>query len=71
MTTMQARPGVPGHSLAERGFMASLALALALCQIIQEQSGGISIDALLSTRALALARWISKRLLMLCRRYKN
>ena len=27
-------------------FMASLALALALCQIIQEQSGGISIDAL-------------------------
>lgn len=26
--------------------MASLALALALCQIIQEQSGGISIDAL-------------------------
>ena len=27
-------------------FMASLALALALCQIIQEQSGGIAIDAL-------------------------
>lgn len=27
-------------------FMASLALALALCQIIQEQSGGITIDAL-------------------------
>lgn len=27
-------------------FMASLALALALCQTIQEQSGGISIDAL-------------------------
>lgn len=27
-------------------FMASLALALALCQIIQEQSGGIEIDAL-------------------------
>lgn len=27
-------------------FMASLALALALCQIIQEQSGGIKIDAL-------------------------
>lgn len=27
-------------------FMASLALALALCQIIQEQRGGISIDAL-------------------------
>lgn len=27
-------------------FMASLALALALCQIIQEQSGGISIEAL-------------------------
>ncbi|WP_076461693.1 AAA family ATPase [Limosilactobacillus caccae] len=27
-------------------FMASLALALALCQIIQEQSGGVSIDAL-------------------------
>ncbi|WP_267201762.1 AAA family ATPase [Limosilactobacillus kribbianus] len=27
-------------------FMASLALALALCQIIQEQNGGISIDAL-------------------------
>lgn len=27
-------------------FMAALALALALCQIIQEQSGGISIDAL-------------------------
>ena len=26
-------------------FMASLALALALCQIIQEQSGGIAIDA--------------------------
>lgn len=26
-------------------FMASLALSLALCQIIQEQSGGISIDA--------------------------
>ena len=26
--------------------MASLALALALCQIIQEQRGGISIDAL-------------------------
>lgn len=26
--------------------MASLALALALCQIIQEQSGGIAIDAL-------------------------
>lgn len=27
-------------------FMASLALALALCQIVQEQSGGIKIDAL-------------------------
>ncbi|MRN07531.1 SMC family ATPase [Lactobacillus sp. 0.1XD8-4] len=27
-------------------FMASLALALALCQIIQEQNGGINIDAL-------------------------
>lgn len=27
-------------------FMAALALALALCQIIQEQSGGITIDAL-------------------------
>ncbi|MGM9892641.1 AAA family ATPase [Limosilactobacillus sp.] len=27
-------------------FMASLSLALALCQIIQEQSGGITIDAL-------------------------
>lgn len=27
-------------------FMASLALALALCQIVQEQSGGVKIDAL-------------------------